>query len=131
MPNNTLLLSSYEHLMMDINLAKIAMRQRWFEWYVENQHRHSVIQPPQAGVRYCCPCCKYKTLDERGGYEICEICFWEDDGQDEQDANVVRGGSNDVLSLVQARSNFQKFGACEQKYLNHVRKPLPEEMQQL
>ena len=28
-----------------------------------------------------CPCCGYKTLSESasGTYEICEICFWEDD----------------------------------------------------
>jgi Cysteine-rich CPCC len=114
--------------MTDIDPAKIEMRQQWFQWYVDNHKRHSIIQPPRDGVIYCCPCCKYKTLDERGGYEICEVCFWEDDGQDEQDANVVRGGSNGVLSLTQARANFQNFGACEAKHLNHVRNPLPEEM---
>ena len=32
------------------------------------------------GDRYSCPCCLYKTLSEIGGYEICPVCFWEDDG---------------------------------------------------
>lgn len=29
-----------------------------------------------------CLSCGYKTLDEEppGTYDICEICFWEDDG---------------------------------------------------
>ena len=29
-----------------------------------------------------CPCCGYPTLTERAGYEVCRICAWEDDGQD-------------------------------------------------
>ncbi|WP_414630127.1 CPCC family cysteine-rich protein, partial [Burkholderia multivorans] len=23
-----------------------------------------------------CPCCRSKTLRERGGFEICSVCFW-------------------------------------------------------
>ena len=30
-----------------------------------------------------CPCCEYLTLDSRGEYDICPVCFWEDDGKDE------------------------------------------------
>ena len=26
-----------------------------------------------------CPCCGYATLDARGEYDICAICWWEDD----------------------------------------------------
>ncbi|NIP43329.1 MAG: hypothetical protein GWN61_14025, partial [candidate division Zixibacteria bacterium] len=29
---------------------------------------------------YTCPCCGYRTLDDPpGSYDICGICFWEDD----------------------------------------------------
>jgi hypothetical protein len=28
-----------------------------------------------------CPCCLYRTLQEQGGYNVCPICLWEDDGQ--------------------------------------------------
>lgn len=33
-------------------------------------------------MKYACPCCGYKTLDcePPGTYDICDICFWEDDG---------------------------------------------------
>jgi hypothetical protein len=51
------------------------------------------------------------TLGERGGFEICEICFWEDDGQDSDDADIVRGGPNHDYSLTEARNNFQKYFA--------------------
>jgi hypothetical protein len=49
------------------------------------------------------------TLDERSGYEICPICFWEDDGQDSDDADIVRGGPNSNYSLTEARSDFEEF----------------------
>jgi hypothetical protein len=33
-------------------------------------------------------------LSERGGYEICRLCNWEDDGQDDPHAEEVWGGPN-------------------------------------
>lgn len=60
-----------------------------------------------------CPCCGYCTLDERGGYDICPICWWEDDGQDNHDADEIRGGPNAALSLTQARINVLKVGISE------------------
>lgn len=107
---------------------EIERRRQWFERYVERLENHSVVEPSQEGIIHCCPCCGYKTLDERGSYEICSVCFWEDDGQDDKDANIMRGGPNSSLSLKQARANFQEFGACERKFIKDVRKPLPEEM---
>ena len=107
---------------------KIEQNKRWFEFYVDRLENHSVSEPPQTDVAYNCPCCGYKTLDERGGFDICSVCFWEDDGQDDHDADIVRGGPNGALSLSQARANFQSFGACEERHLKNVRKPLPEEM---
>lgn len=70
-----------------------------------------------------CPCCGYKTLGERGVYEICAVCFWEDDGQDDEDADEVLGGPNGSISLTQGRANFHEFGASQRKDLPHVRKP--------
>jgi hypothetical protein len=53
-----------------------------------------------------CPCCGRKTLGERGGHEICRVCWWEDDGQDNSEADIVWGGPNSDLSLTQARVNL-------------------------
>jgi hypothetical protein len=55
------------------------------------------------------------------------VCFWEDDGQDDSDADIVRGGPNYTLSLTEARANYARIGACEERVLPHVRPPRPEE----
>jgi len=78
-------------------------------------------EPSSAG--FPCPCCGYLTLAEPGGFEICPVCFWEDDGQGDADAGEVRGGPNGSLSLTQARANFRTFGACERTALQFVRNP--------
>ncbi len=40
-----------------------------------------------------CPCCRYETLTEHATFEMCPVCWWEDDGQsNHHDADVVRGG---------------------------------------
>jgi hypothetical protein len=87
----------------------------------------NVTKPRIEAVSYKCPCRDYLTLPERGGYEICPVCFWEVDGQDEHDADIVRGGPNYRLSLTQARKNFAAYGACEERFLENVRPPRPEE----
>jgi hypothetical protein len=56
------------------------------------------------------------------------VCFWEDDGQDDHDADEVRGGPNSDLSLTLARLNFREFGACDLRSLEHVRKPWTSEL---
>lgn len=58
-------------------------------------------------ARFACPSCGYPTLGERSMYEICILCGWEDDGQDDPDADAVWGGPNGHYSLTQARQNFQ------------------------
>ena len=82
----------------------------------------SVILAPWAGP-YPCPCCGYVTLRERGAFEICPTCSWEDDGQDDHDADDVRGGPNGRLSLADARRNFQSYGASDERARLHVRPP--------
>jgi len=77
---------------------------------------------------YRCPCCNYLTFEEPMSFEICEVCFWQDDGQDDSFADAVRGGANHELSLTQARRNFRRFGAIAARFIMDVRAPLPEEV---
>lgn len=63
-----------------------------------------------------CPCCGYRTLDERGGYDICPVCFWEDDGTSELD----RHSGPNHMTLRAARENFQRLGAACEEASRHV-----------
>jgi hypothetical protein len=77
---------------------------------------------------YACPCCSYLTLAsaQRDSYDICPVCFWEDDPVQFADPDYW-GGANKP-SLNEARVNFAAFGASERRVLPHVRRPRPEEM---
>lgn len=79
-------------------------------------------------LKYTCPCCGYKTLVEEpsGTYDICGICFWEDDDIQYNDPNY-EGGAN-VPSLRQAQHKFIKFGACDEGSIKFVRKPNQEDI---
>ncbi|MFJ7098122.1 CPCC family cysteine-rich protein [Streptomyces mirabilis] len=66
-------------------------------------------------------------MAERGAYEICHVCFWEDDGQDEHDAVEIRGGPNRGLSLREARRNFQEIGVYDECSTRSLQAPLPHE----
>lgn len=81
-----------------------ASRRQWFATYTS----HRNVLAPEAGGPYSCPCCGHVTLSERGGYEICRRCGWEDDGQDDHDSEVVRGGPNGRQSLDDARAAYQR-----------------------
>ncbi|MDQ6944442.1 MAG: hypothetical protein M3169_18235 [Candidatus Eremiobacteraeota bacterium] len=56
-----------------------------------------------------CPCCGYPTIEARRDHDICCLCNWEDDGQDDADADNVRGGPNSDYSLTEARANFVEY----------------------
>ena len=68
-----------------------------------------------------CACCGYCVLNERGGWEICPICFWEDDPVQIADP-WYEGGANKP-SLVESQRNYAKLGAMEACFVCRVRKP--------
>lgn len=57
-----------------------------------------------------CPCCNYETLVQRGEYDICPVCFWEDDGNN--DPNQYSGPNH--MTLSEGRSNYGRYGACSE-----------------
>mgnify|MGYP003732721989 FL=1 len=61
-----------------------------------------------------------------GTFEICPVCFWEDDGVQYEDPDY-EGGANGI-SLNKARENYKKIGAISEKYLENVRKPFNDEI---
>jgi hypothetical protein len=106
----------------DLSLEELARRKAWFNEYTARLDGG----PPALPLR--CPSCGCKTLCERGGFQICQVCFWEDDGQDDYDADIVRGGPNGRLNLTQARANYRAFGACDERFVGKVRPPRSDEL---
>ncbi|WP_399553019.1 CPCC family cysteine-rich protein [uncultured Leifsonia sp.] len=78
-------------------------------------------------MTFPCPCCGYLTLDDprNGSYEICPVCFWENDAVQNDDPSFA-GGANEP-SLTRARANFRRFGAVEERLVPHVRPARPDE----
>jgi hypothetical protein len=62
-----------------------------------------------------CPCCGYRSLDERGTYDICRVCFWEDDGS----AGDTHSGPNH-MTLNEARQKVAEIGAVHEGSLRAV-----------
>jgi len=74
-------------------------------------------------TRFRCPCCGYKTLETPGALALCPVCWWEDDGQEDEDAGEIRLTVNGELSLAAARTHFAECGAAHPRFLPYVRKP--------
>ncbi len=73
-----------------------------------------------------CPCCGYRTIGERGNYEICKVCWWEDDGQDNKDSNQAFSGPNYGISLCMARYNYQIYGLYDPNRVDLMEKKSDE-----
>lgn len=70
--------------------------------------------------KYTCPCCGYLTINEQpGSYDICHVCFWEDDPVQLLDPWYA-GGAN-RLSLQESQRNVVTIGACDENGLEHAR----------
>jgi hypothetical protein len=71
-------------------------------------------------MKYTCPCCGYKTLSEEppATYEICPICFWEED-----DSGPDGPCGPNHVTLREAQQNFIKFGYSDERLKEFVRPP--------
>lgn len=79
-------------------------------------------------MKHPCPCCGYLTLSEpkRGSFEICPVCYWEDDRVQFEEPDE-RVGAN-AVSLNDARRNFKEYGAVSERNRAFVRPPEPGEI---
>lgn len=80
-------------------------------YYTLTGHRVEVIG--NAEDVYQCACCGFKTLSEKygiddGGYDICDVCGWEDDGTTEYNlySSVNRTTIQDKREFLEKNNNF-------------------------
>ncbi|MCQ2468836.1 MAG: hypothetical protein MJ100_03405 [Ruminococcus sp.] len=104
--------------------------------------------------KFRCLCCGYRTVDVRGEFDICPICFWEDDlyilfddievktgtssvfiynnsesdSYDGSDIIDIPSRANHLMTLRQGRINFRKNGVCDDEFKKYVRFPRSSEM---
>ncbi len=93
-----------------------------------------------------CLCCGYRTIKERGIFEICPICFWEDDTYFDFSKTPLKGiyydseptmeelldvksAANHGLTLREAQINYKTFGACDKEMIPYTRKATIDEIQ--
>ena len=78
-------------------------------------------------MKYKSVCCGNITLEHQEPlyYEICPVCFWENDPIQNNHPDF-RGGANEI-SLNEAILNYKEFGAVSRKYISNVRAPYPDE----
>ncbi|MEE4546258.1 CPCC family cysteine-rich protein [Streptomyces sp. V4-01] len=77
-------------------------------------------------VKYSCVSHGRLTMDgPPGSYEICPVCFWEDDQVQLRWPDWAIG-ANPRTSLI-AQRNFEAFGASHERFLEHVRPPTEDE----
>ncbi|QMU70167.1 CPCC family cysteine-rich protein [Streptacidiphilus sp. P02-A3a] len=72
-----------------------------------------------------CPCCGHLVLESFGSWDICPICFWEDDLTQMRWPTMPSGANS--TSLVQAQRNYRAFGACDENGRQHCRQPRLDE----
>ena len=70
--------------------------------------------------KYKCICCGNYTMEHEDPfyYDICPVCFWENDPI-QNDNPTYEGGANKI-SLVKAKENFMKYGAVELRLKEYV-----------
>ena len=67
-----------------------------------------------------CSCCGFITLFKKQGFEICPICFWQDDVLDDKSFSGANG-----MNIKEAIENYKKIGACNEEMFKNV---LPKEI---
>ena len=86
-----------------------------------------ILKKKDEPKKYKCPCCGYYTFEKKNrAYDICPVCFWEDDPV-QYETPTMKNGANHV-SLAEARMNYQHFAACDVEMRKYVRGPKKDEL---
>ena len=55
----------------------------------------------QTGRMHPCPCCGYRTLPDRAAYDLCPVCWWEDEGLEPWEYSGPNG-----RTLIEAQQEY-------------------------
>lgn len=85
----------------------------------ERRHGAAALQTVRV---HPCPCCGYKTLPSRGDYDLCPVCWWEDEGTGPWEYS---GPNNETLD--EAQQAFLADGRPYRQRPGKVRPPKARE----
>ena len=86
-----------------------------------------IIKKKDEPKKYKCPCCGYFTFEKKDRvYDICPVCFWEDDPEQFKNPTLHNGANK--VSLAEAKGNFKHYNACDTELLKYVRGPKKDEL---
>ena len=86
-----------------------------------------LIKKKDEPKKYKCPCCGYYTFEKKErAYDICPVCFWEDDPFQYENPMMERGANHE--SLATARINYKHYSACDPEMRKYVRGPKKDEL---
>lgn len=112
--------------MMGENVALRKYLENEFSYYTNNYIQlflneilNSFIEINDIDIQLSpCPCCGYNTIKQIGHYNICPVCYWEDDGG--RDENAFSSANS--MTLKEAKFNFQNLGVMSERFLEIVEK---------
>jgi hypothetical protein len=84
-------------------ISEILKRREYFDMSFPPIERCDARRDISYSLSNSCPICGYMTLASRCDHDICGICFWQDDGQDNPEAEKNYIGPNDAHSINKFR----------------------------
>jgi len=66
-----------------------------------------------------CDCCDHFSIPAERDWEICPVCFWEQDSFGVSDPDEP-SGANHGLTLREGRRNFAELGACSREFQSRI-----------
>ncbi len=115
-PVNDVMSSNYEPLLIEaLKYKYIGVKNEYISKIVSKILQQNTEVKGVIENLWPCPCCGYKTLKERGQYEICSVCYWEDDGNND----LLTYSSPNHMTLQEYRIKIMKLSDKEKdKYIN-------------
>jgi len=86
---------------------------KYLEYFIKQNTGITIYVEGPAPALFTCKCCGYKTLTDEGEYDICKVCFWEDDGLTDEGKH----SSPNHMTLGEAKRNFVLYGASTESSL--------------
>ncbi|MCO6550528.1 MAG: hypothetical protein J6580_07580 [Gilliamella sp.] len=81
---------------------------QYLKQYISALYREPITIIGDEDILHACPCCHYLTLTHQGQYDVCPLCYWEDDGTQNNELNHYSAVNHLTLSKYKAIFDKQK-----------------------